>query len=305
MTSLIPVEPDPTPRKTNESAKTAARPNQTQRAFVRRRPKKSCCSHSGRRGRPLAAFPVGCAATRAFAGGRRLRCCVPLATRSLLGSSGSGLRRSSPARGQGCPRTRRRLTDLLRDGTGFHQLKGWLGRPVCPVSGFRARSSRPSARAASRVARRSASAAPRRIRPPLPGPCRRDGGSQLVPGIERGGRGRGVGAEPDPHALRRGALQAARLRSRGGRSSAGNGRPGHPRPRGARSPRRRSRRSARRGGRARARRRASPPRAFPWARRGRLWRPRESPTHARATRSRRRSPRGAYRPGCRATGTSS
>src|SRR6478736_7026052 len=116
--SPIPVEPEPTPKSTKLKAKTTARNTNTHLAWRRRRGKKSWSSQlSACLG--FLAFALGLGATAAFAVGRRLRCCVPLATRCLLAGNGWFRRRSSPGCQSERPRKRQRQLDLRPDRTGF------------------------------------------------------------------------------------------------------------------------------------------------------------------------------------------
>ena len=104
------------------------------------------------------------------------------------------------------PRIRRRRMDLQWDRTGFLPRRGRSGRRF---AGSEAAELVLQAKGGSGAERReppSASAAPKGVRAPLERPRGVHGGPHLVPGVERRGRGRGVGAEAhrgDPRAHRR------------------------------------------------------------------------------------------------------
>ena len=72
----MPVEPEPTPSSTKPSTNATARPTYAHLAWLRSRWKNSSSCHCGGFGFLVRAT----AAARASAAGRRLRCCVPLAT---------------------------------------------------------------------------------------------------------------------------------------------------------------------------------------------------------------------------------
>src|SRR5262249_8893488 len=119
-TSLMPVEPEPTPKKTNPAAKTKARNTNIHFAGTRSREKKSWSSQRSCLTPFGFALPLaGAWATRACVCVRRLRCCVPLATRCLLACSGTRRPRSSRAHGPGNRRRRPRPSDPRPDRTGF------------------------------------------------------------------------------------------------------------------------------------------------------------------------------------------
>src|SRR5439155_6394716 len=93
--SLIPVEPEPTPKMTKPTPKASARKTNIHFACARRRLKKSCSSQLACLTFDRFGCGAGCATEPACGRGRRLRCCVPRAM-TLLAGSGSCRRRSSP-----------------------------------------------------------------------------------------------------------------------------------------------------------------------------------------------------------------
>ena len=302
-TSLIPVEPEPTPKKTKPSAKATASSTNTHFACVAQPLEEQLLL-------PLRRLLLAC-------GGRGYGCGASILRRAALAvlrtschcvlvlrfGSGSGRRRSFRALVPASRRRRLPPRDPPPDGRGFPRATRPPGRRACRASGYPPRRRVRRARAASSVASAQRVLGQQRVRAPLAGARGVDRGPHLLEDVERGRRGRRVGSEADDAPRPRAGPRAARCRSRAARSSAGSGRPG----------RRRSASSAisacvdldavrAEQVRARARARASRRRACPVGgdedardRRQRAGR------RARATRSRSRSRRGACRRGCRAT----
>ena len=160
---------------------------------------------------------------RAFAAGRRLRCCVPRAMRPLLAGSGWCRPRSSRAPGPASRRRRPRATGSSTGSYGLPASETTVRSACLPGVNVPISSSSPSARAPPIVASLSASSASAR-----PGAARGRAPCTRRRGAPRRGRTRASRrasrCRARPAARRREAGRAARSRSRGARSSAGSGR---------------------------------------------------------------------------------
>src|SRR5207248_9397438 len=86
--SVMPVEPEPTPKKMNPAPKATARRTNIHFACTRSRLKKSCSSQPGCFGFARFGGAAGWVTALGVGRGRRLRCCVPRAMRPLLAGSG-------------------------------------------------------------------------------------------------------------------------------------------------------------------------------------------------------------------------
>ena len=221
----MPVEPEPTPKKTKPSAKTSGEQHEhplrvhaqalEEELFLplRRLLLRAAVAGYGRQRASIL--------RRAALAVLRTSChCGPL----LRFGIGSCRRRSSRALAPASRRRRRPLRDPRPDGKGSPRATRPPGRRACRRSGYPPgrRSAGRGRRRASRA--RSASAAEQRVRPALAAARGVDRCPQLLEHVERRRRRGRVGAEPDASPRRRAVARAERCRSRAARSTAGSAR---------------------------------------------------------------------------------